>query len=50
MKENDDLVEFNNNVKHVKGSSIITADESKMRSNFNHIIYKGNVSTYYVIA
>ena len=46
---NDDLVEFNENVKHIRGSSIISADESKMRSNFNHIVYKGNVSTFYVI-
>ena len=46
---NDDLVEFNKNVKHIRGSNIITADESKIRSNFNHIVYKGNVSTFYVL-
>ena len=46
---NDDLVEFNKNVKHIRGSSIITADESKIKSNFNHIIYKGNVSTFYTL-
>ena len=46
---NDDLVEFNNNVKHVKGSSVITADESRIRNNFNHIVYKGNVSAFYII-
>ena len=46
---NDDLVEFNENVKHIRGSSIISADESKMRSNFDHIVYKGNVSTFYGI-
>ena len=46
---NDDLVEFNNNVKHIRGSSIIRADESKIKSNFNHIIYKGNVSTFYTL-
>ena len=46
---NDDLVAFNKNVKHIKGSSIITADESKIKSNFNHIIYKGNVSTFYTL-
>ena len=46
---NDDLVEFNKNVKHVRGRNIITADESKIRNNFNHIVYKGNVSTFYVI-
>ncbi len=46
---NDDLVEFNTNVKHIRGSSIITADESKIKSNFNHIIYKGNVSTFYTL-
>ena len=46
---NDDLVEFNKNVKHIRGNNIITADESKIISNFNHIIYKGNVSTFYII-
>ena len=46
---NDDLVEFNKNVKHFRGSSIITADESKIKNNFNHIIYKGNVSTFYSV-
>ena len=46
---NDDLVEFNNNLKHIRGSSIIRADESKIKSNFNHIIYKGNVSTFYTL-
>ena len=46
---NDDLVEFNNNVEHVWGSNIIRADESKIRNNFNHIVYKGNVSTFYII-
>ena len=46
---NDDLVEFNKNVKHIRGSSIITADASKIRSNFNHIIYKGNVITFYTL-
>ncbi len=45
---NDDLIEFNNNVKHISGSNIITANESKIRSNFNHIVYKGNVSTSYI--
>ena len=46
---NDDLVEFNNNVKHIRGRNIITADESKMISNFDHIVYTGNVSTFYII-
>ena len=46
---NDDLVEFNKNVKHIRGNNIITADESKVRNNFNHIVYKGNVSTLYII-
>ncbi len=45
---NDDLIEFNNNVKHIRGSNIITANESKIKSNFNHIVYKGNVSTSYI--
>ena len=44
---NDDLVEFNNNVEHTRGNSIIIADESKIKNNFNHIVYKGNVSTFY---
>ena len=46
---NDDLVEFNKNVKHIWGNNIITADESKVRNNFNHIFYKGNVSSLYII-
>ena len=45
---NDDLVEFNKNVKHTSGNNIITADESKISNNFNHIVYKGNVSTLYI--
>ena len=46
---NDDLVEFNKNVKHTRGTNVITADESKVKSNFNHIVYMGNVSTLYII-
>tara|TARA_Y100000992_G_C21195805_1_gene457857 strand:+ start:425 stop:931 length:507 start_codon:yes stop_codon:yes gene_type:complete len=46
---NDDLVEFSNNVKHVRGTNIITADESRIRNDFNHIVYKGNVSTFYIL-
>ena len=46
---NNDLVEFNKNVKHTREYNIITADETEIRSNFNHIIYKGNVSTLYII-
>ena len=46
---NDDLVEFSKNVKHTKGRNIITADETKIKNNFNHIVYKGNVSTIYII-
>ena len=46
---NDDIIEFNNNVKHIRGTNIITANESKIRSNFNHIVYKGNVSTSYIM-
>ena len=45
----DSLIEFNKNVKHTRGSSIITADESEMRNNFNHVVYKGNVNTFYII-
>ena len=46
---NDDLVKFSKNVRHIKGDNIITADESKIRSNFNHIVYMGNVSSLYII-
>ncbi len=45
----NDLVEFNTNVEHIKGSSIIKAEKSKMKDDFNHIIYEGNVRTLYVI-
>ena len=45
----NDLVRFTGNVKHIKGTSVITSNESIMKNNFNHIIYKGNVSTLYVI-
>ena len=44
---NDDLVEFKNNVEHTRGSNIIIADEAKIKNNFNHIVYKGNVNTLY---
>ena len=37
---NDDLVEFKNNVEHTRGTSIIIADETKIKNNFNHIVYK----------
>ena len=46
---NNDLIEFNKNIKHIKGNNIIKADESKMKNNFNHIVYEGNVSTLYVM-
>ena len=46
---NDDLIEFKKKVKHIRGSNIITADESKIKSNLNHIVYKGNVNTVYII-
>ena len=46
---NEDLVVFNNNVKHIRGSNIIKSDESKIRNNFNHFVYKGNVISFYVI-
>ena len=46
---NDDLVEFNSNVEHTRRNSIIIADESKIKNNFNHIVYKGNVSTFYIL-
>ena len=44
---NEDLVEFNYNVEHTRGNNIIIADESKIKNNFNHIVYEGNVSTLY---
>ena len=46
---NNNLVQFNNNVRHMRGRNIITADESKIKSNFNHIVYNGNVSTLYIM-
>lgn len=46
---NNDLIEFNQNVQHIKNNSTITANESKMKDNFNHIVYEGNVSTLYII-
>ena len=46
---NNDLVELNKNVEHTKGSTVIKAEKSKMKDNFNHIVYEGNVSTLYVI-
>ena len=46
---NDDLVEFNSNVEHTRRNSIISADKSEIKNNFNHIIYKGNVSTFYIL-
>ena len=45
----DDLVEFHNNVKHTRGNNIIMSDKSKIKNNFNHIIYEGNVSTFYIL-
>ena len=45
----NDVVEFNTNVEHIRGSSIIKAEKSKMKDDFNHIIYEGNVRTLYVI-
>ena len=46
---NDDLVEFSRNVAHIKGGNIIKAEKSKMKDNFNHITYEGNVRTLYVV-
>ena len=46
---NNDLVELNSKVEHTRGNSIIIADESKIKNNFNHIVYKGNVSTFYIL-
>ena len=46
---NDDLVEFNSNVKHIRTNGVIIADESKVKNNFNHIVYQGNVSTFYIL-
>ena len=46
---NNNLIVFDNNIKHIKGSNTITSDKSMMKDNFNHIIYEGNVSMLYVI-
>ena len=46
---NDDLVEFNSNDKHIRTNGVIIADESKIKNNFNHIVYQGNVSTFYIL-
>ena len=46
---NDDLVEFHSNVKHIRTNGVIIADESKIKNNFNHIVYQGNVSTFYIL-
>ena len=45
----DDFIEFNKNVEHSRERSIIMADESKIKNNFNHIIYEGNVITFYIL-
>ena len=44
----EEFVKFNSNVKHIRGSNVITSDISLMKDNFNHIVYEGNVSTLYV--
>ena len=44
----EDLIEFSKNVRHSKENNIITSDYSRIKSNLNHIIYEGNVSTLYV--
>ncbi len=46
---NDDLVELDKNIEHSRKTSVITADRSKIKNNFNHIIYEGNVSTFYIL-
>ena len=46
---NDDLVQLNKNVEHTIGSSTIIADESRIKNNFNHIVYEGNVNTFYIL-
>ena len=46
---NNDLVELNKNVEHIKGSTVIKAERSKMKDDFNYIEYEGNVNTLYVI-
>ena len=45
----NDLFKFNENVKHIKGNNTITSDKSRMKNNFEHVIYEGNVSTLYMI-
>ena len=45
----NDLFKFNENVKHIKGNNTIASDKSRMKNNFEHVIYEGNVSTLYMI-
>tara|TARA_Y200000002_G_scaffold303839_1_gene259368 strand:+ start:161 stop:676 length:516 start_codon:yes stop_codon:yes gene_type:complete len=45
----NNLIEFNKNIKHINGSSIIISDKSRTKNDFNHIIYEGNVTTQYVM-
>ncbi len=44
----NDLIEFNHNIEHIKDSNTITADQTKMKDNFNYIVYEGNVSMLYI--
>ena len=46
---NNDIIKFDENVKHTRGSSVITADTSTIKNNFEHILYEGNVNSLYVV-
>ena len=45
----NDLIEFKENIKHLKGKNMITANQSKIKKDFSHIIYEGNISTSFFI-
>ena len=45
---NEDIIEFNKNVKHIRGENIVTSDASVIKNNFSNIIYQGNVKTFYI--
>ena len=46
---NEDLIEFSKNVKHIKDGSIIMADESTVQNSFDYVVYRGNVTTSYLV-
>ena len=44
---NGEMIEFDNNIRHIKENSLISANKSRVKDDFNHIIYEGNVHTLY---